>query len=218
MLSPNQERQSPKHPMKGQNIASTHQSSSKGKGVATKLHWSLSAGPQVSEAAANYELPPVPSSPQAFSTYQVPAVLWAGKAESVPWKVKEMDPHSSLLAPSLVTQTIKRLLTMQETWVQSLGWEDLEKEMATYSSILAWKITWMEDPGRLQHMVSKRVSHNWATSLSSTLSLMQAQIGVFPHFTTLSWRERSMLNVCVPGQSESESHSVLSDYLCSHGL
>ena len=39
---------------------------------------------------------------------------------------------------------------MQETWVQSLGWEDpLEKEMATHSSILAWKILWMEEPGRL---------------------------------------------------------------------
>ena len=50
---------------------------------------------------------------------------------------------------------------MQETWVQSLGWEDpLEKEMATHSSILAWKIPWMEEPGRLQSMGSKRVRHN----------------------------------------------------------
>ena len=51
---------------------------------------------------------------------------------------------------SLVAQTVKRLPTMQETRVQSVGWEDLlEKEMATHSSILAWKIPWMEDPGRL---------------------------------------------------------------------
>ena len=51
---------------------------------------------------------------------------------------------------SLVAQTVKRLPTMRETWVQSLGWEDLlEKEMATHSSILAWKIPWMEEPGRL---------------------------------------------------------------------
>ena len=50
---------------------------------------------------------------------------------------------------------------MQETWVQSLGWEDpLEKEMATHSSILAWKIPWMEEPGQLQSMGSKRVRHN----------------------------------------------------------
>ena len=56
---------------------------------------------------------------------------------------------------------------MQETWVRSLGQEDpLEKEMATHSSILAWKIPWTEDPGRLQSMGSQRVRHNWATSLS----------------------------------------------------
>ena len=50
-----------------------------------------------------------------------------------------------------MTQTVKRLPTMRETWVQSLGQEDpLEKEMATHSSILAWKILWMEEPGGLQ--------------------------------------------------------------------
>ena len=50
-----------------------------------------------------------------------------------------------------MAQTVKRLPTMQETRVRSLGWEDpLEKEMATHSSILAWKIPWTEEPGRLQ--------------------------------------------------------------------
>ena len=50
---------------------------------------------------------------------------------------------------------------MQETWVQSLGWGDLlEKEMATHSSILAWKIPRMEEPGRLQSMGSRRVEHD----------------------------------------------------------
>ena len=50
----------------------------------------------------------------------------------------------------LVAQTVKRLPTMRETQVRSLGQEDrLEKEMATHSSILAWKIPWTEDPGRL---------------------------------------------------------------------
>ena len=54
---------------------------------------------------------------------------------------------------SLVAQTVKHLPAMQETWVQSLGWEDpLEKEMATHSSILAWKIPRTEEPGRLQSM------------------------------------------------------------------
>ena len=53
------------------------------------------------------------------------------------------------------------LLTMQETRVQSLGWGDLlEKEMATHSSILAWKIPWTEEPGRLQSMGSQRVGHD----------------------------------------------------------
>ena len=61
----------------------------------------------------------------------------------------------------LVPQTVKRLLKMWETRVQSLGLEDLlEKEMATHSSILAWKIPWMEEPGRLQFMRSQRVGHN----------------------------------------------------------
>ena len=60
--------------------------------------------------------------------------------------------------PSLVAQTVKHLPTMRETWVQSLGREDLlEKEMATHSSILAWKIPWMDEPGRLQSMGSLRV-------------------------------------------------------------
>ena len=53
------------------------------------------------------------------------------------------------LRPSLVAQTVKRLSAMQETWVQSLGWEDpLEKEMAAHSSVLAWKIPWTTEPGR----------------------------------------------------------------------
>ena len=60
-----------------------------------------------------------------------------------------------------MAQRLKRLPTMQETWVQSLGWEDpLEKEMATRSSILAWKIPWTEEPGRLQSLGSQRVRHD----------------------------------------------------------
>ena len=56
---------------------------------------------------------------------------------------------------------VKRLSTMQETWVQSLGREDpLEKEMAIYSSTIAWKIPWTEEPGRLQSMGSQRVGHD----------------------------------------------------------
>ena len=56
---------------------------------------------------------------------------------------------------------VKHLPTMQETQVQSLGREDLlEKEMATHSSILDWKIPWMEEPGRLQSLGSQRVGHD----------------------------------------------------------
>ena len=58
---------------------------------------------------------------------------------------------------------VKCLREIRETWVQSLGWDDsLEKEMATHSSILAWKIPWTEEPGRLQSMGSQRVGHDRA--------------------------------------------------------
>ena len=70
-------------------------------------------------------------------------------------------PHSSLVA-----QKVKRLPTMWETPVWSLGWEDLlEKEMATHSSTLAWKILWTEELVRLPSTGSQRVGHDWATSL-----------------------------------------------------
>ena len=56
---------------------------------------------------------------------------------------------------------VKYLPAMRETWIQSLGREDsLEKEMATHASTLAWKIPWMEEPGRLQSIGSQRVGHD----------------------------------------------------------
>ena len=62
---------------------------------------------------------------------------------------------------AVVAQMVKHLPTMRETRVKSLGREDLlEKEMATHSSILTWKIPWMEELGRLQSMGSQRVGHN----------------------------------------------------------
>ena len=61
-------------------------------------------------------------------------------------------------------QGIKYPLLMQEMQVWSLGWEDLlEKKMSTHSSILAWNISWTEEPGRLQSMGSQRVLHDWET-------------------------------------------------------
>ena len=71
-----------------------------------------------------------------------------------------------------VAQRLKRLPPMWETQVRSLGQEDpLEKEMVTHSSILAWRIPWMEKPGRLQTMGSQRVGHDWATSLSLSFTM-----------------------------------------------
>ena len=73
-----------------------------------------------------------------------------------------LNRHEFKQAPctSLVAQMVKCLPTMWETWVQSLGREDLEKEMVIHSSILAWKIPWMEEPGRLQSMGLQRVGHD----------------------------------------------------------
>ena len=81
---------------------------------------------------------------------------------------------------SLVAQTVKRLSTMGETWVPSLGREDpLEKEMAPHSSTLAWKVPWTEEPGRLQSMGSLRIGHDSVTSLS-----------LFSLFTFTHWRRK----------------------------
>ena len=71
-----------------------------------------------------------------------------------------MDFVVGLFSPwaSLVAQTVKNLPTVRETGVRSLGWEDpLEKEMATHSSILAWRIPWTEEPSGLQSMGLQRI-------------------------------------------------------------
>ena len=65
------------------------------------------------------------------------------------------------MGASLVAQSVQNLPAVQETQVQSLGWEDpLEEEMETHSSIVAWKISWTEEPGGLQSMGSQRVGHD----------------------------------------------------------
>ena len=66
------------------------------------------------------------------------------------------DGFNGIYYNKLVAQLVKNLPTVQETCVRSLGWEDpLKKEMATHSSILAWKISWTEEPGGLQSMRSQ---------------------------------------------------------------
>ena len=73
----------------------------------------------------------------------------------------QADSPPTELWASLVAQIVKHLPAMQETQVQSLGLEDpLEEEIATLSSILAWKISWTEEPGGLQSMGSQRVGHD----------------------------------------------------------
>ena len=81
---------------------------------------------------------------------------------------------TQLATASLVAQVVKHLPTMQETWVWSLCQEDpLEKEMATYSITLAWKIPWTEEHGRVQSMGLQRVGHDWVTSLSITCYILK---------------------------------------------
>ena len=71
---------------------------------------------------------------------------------------------------SLVAQMVKNPPAMQETWVQSLDWEDpFEKEMATHSSILAWEIPWSEEPGRLQSMGSQKSQIQLATNIHKVI-------------------------------------------------
>ena len=83
------------------------------------------------------------------------------------WDIHDLDLGNFCASVSLVTQMVMRLPAMRETQVRSQGQEDtLEKEMATHSSTLAWEIPWMEEPGRLQSMGSRRVGHDWVTSLS----------------------------------------------------
>ena len=105
----------------------------------------------------------------------------------------------SLSLASLVAQRLKHLPPLRETRVWSLGWEEpLQKEMATHSSILAWRIPWMEKPGRLQSMGSQRVWHDWATSLSLFSLQLSFVFTLWPSFflslpplnlfTSLSWR------------------------------
>ena len=82
------------------------------------------------------------------------------------WAWEAIICHSIYVVAPQVAQTVRHLPAMWETWIRSPGWEDpLEKELATHSSTLAWKIPWMEESGRLQSMGSQRVRLDWTTSL-----------------------------------------------------
>ena len=87
--------------------------------------------------------------------------------------IKRLFRSSFLHKGNVMGQTVRRLSVMQKTRVWSLGWEDpLEKEMAAHYSIVAWKIPWITEPGRLPSMGSQRVGHNWANSLSLSFSVI----------------------------------------------
>ena len=100
--------------------------------------------------------------PPTFSLPQQDAPC-VTKHRSTGQKQTDMYWHVHHAWASLVAQTVKNLPEMQGTQVWSLGWEDaLVKEMATHSSILAWRSPWTEEAGGLQSMKSQRVGHNWA--------------------------------------------------------
>ena len=86
-----------------------------------------------------------------------------------------------------MAQTVKHLSAVRETWVRSLGWEDpLQKEMATHSSTLAWKIPWMEEPGRLQSMGS--LSWTRLNDLTFIFHFHALEKEMATHSSILAWR------------------------------
>ena len=129
------------------------------------------------------------------------------------WKLK---PYFKKRWASLVAQRLKRLPTTQETWVWSLGREDpLDKEMATHSSILARRIPWREEPGRLQSTGSQRVGHDWATSLSlGRLGWEDLQVRWLDHSkcNVEKWMNGARL------EAVQFSHSVVCNSMWSHAL
>ena len=80
-------------------------------------------------------------------------------------RILTVSPECDSLIECFVAQMVKNLPAMQETWLQSTGWEDLlEKAMVTQSSILAWSILWTEKPSGLQSMWSQRIGHDCMTN------------------------------------------------------
>ena len=108
-----------------------------------------------------------------------------------------------IIRASLVAQIVKNLPAMQETQVQSLGREDpLEKGMSTHSTILAWRIPWTEDLGRLQPREWKSVGHNWATNMLfmirvNPLSVLQGHVLLTIACDILIYRGKHILIVAI---------------------
>ena len=114
-----------------------------------QLIWKTQQWPQVLERSVFI---PIPKKGNAKESSNYHTIAFISHASKVTLKTLQASLNSTSWT-SLVAQTVKRLPTMWETQVQSLRREDfLEKEMATHSSILAWKISWTEEPGRPQSM------------------------------------------------------------------
>ena len=106
---------------------------------------------------------------------------------------------------------------MRETWVRFLGWEDpLEKEMATRSSILAWRTPWTEEPGGLQSTGSQRVGHDWATSLSlSYISEYHSLCRYFSFVYLLQYFLAAVLVIFIFGNFSCIISLITPSFLCS---
>ena len=100
--------------------------------------------------------------------------LWGRTELDTTEATSQQQQQQHVYWSSLVAQIVKNMPVMQETWIWSLGQEDpLKKGMATHSSILAWRVSWTEEPGRLQSVESQRIGHNWATNTSTILFSQQ---------------------------------------------
>ena len=106
------------------------------------------------QVTATQEQDPFPSVPCLFPSVDVSGNYWEPwsiLSQSMIYSTVKLKKCNDISRASLVAQRLQRLPAMRETWVRSLGQEDpLEKEMATHSSILAWRIPWTEEPGGLQ--------------------------------------------------------------------
>ena len=118
-------------------------------------------------------------------------------------KRKKIKYNHTSFGASLAAHMVKNPPAKWETWVRSLGQEDpLEKEMATHSSILAWRIPWTEEPGRLQSTGLRRVGHDWAASPSLSLSPRYVDVlpSVYPCTFSRTWSclaDEAAMNICV---------------------
>ena len=102
-----------------------------------------------------------------IEVYLIYSVVLVSGVQQSDWVI-----HIYVLRASLVAQWVKDVPAMWESHVWSLSWEDsLEKEMATHSGILVWRIPWTEMPGGLQSMGSQRVGHDWVINLTTGINL-----------------------------------------------